>query len=219
MILETKNISKSFTDGKDKKLVLDKVNISIESGKTIGILGESGSGKSTLSHILVGQIGSDSGDVIYHGEKIQKPYKGLTRKNIQMIYQHPEVSFNPKKTIYYSLKEIYAIYKIDFNEKTLYEHMAQLGIYEEHIKRYPSQLSGGQLQRASIGRALLLKHEILTLDEATSMLDIISQAQILKILKNIQKKEKNTYIFISHDEKLCDIFSDYTYKIEKGEIR
>lgn len=217
MIIRTENISKTYYNSRKNEIIAIKsASIEIGKGQTIGILGRSGSGKSTLGQIIVGQIKKTSGKVYYNEKEIKYPYKGNDRKEIQILYQHPEVSFNPRLTLYKSLMEPYKLYGLEFSKEILIRDIQRFGLYEEHLNRYPGELSGGELQRAAISRILTVNPSFIVLDEPTSMLDVISQAQIMHILKDIQREKGTSYLFITHNKTLCKAFSDTIYIINEG---
>jgi peptide/nickel transport system ATP-binding protein len=213
MLINAENISFSYRDGHTVNHVLDDVCLSIECGETVGLLGKSGCGKSTLGQVLCGLRKPSSGAIIYNDERFTYPLKRQVRKEIQVLFQHPENSFNPRITIYRSLKEVYKLYSLPFSEAILYEMLAPFGIYEEHIRRLPVQLSGGELQRIALARVLLAKPKLIVLDEPTSMLDSISQAQIINMLMQIQRVSGMSYLFITHNEILCEYASNRIFTI------
>jgi len=146
------------------------------------------------------------------------PRKGKYRTKVQMIFQHAEVSFDPRQTLENSMAEIYRLRGMKYNFEILCGMAESFGIYPDQLKRYPQQLSGGELQRLAIARALLNEPEVLVLDEATSMLDVIIQAQIMKMLKTLQKERKLAYLFITHDRPLSQMMCDEILEIENGAI-
>ena len=221
MLISAENISFSYRNGNAVNHVLDAVNLSIKQGETVGLLGKSGCGKSTFGQVLCGLRKPSSGSIIYNDERLTYPLKNQVRREIQVLFQHPENSFNPRIKIYKSLKEIYKLYGLPFSEKLLYEMLEPFGIYEEHMHRFPIQLSGGELQRIALARVLLAKPKLIVLDEPTSMLDSISQAQIINMLMKIQKDLGISYLFITHSELLCEhasnrIFTIVDKKISEG---
>ncbi|MEG2286013.1 MAG: ATP-binding cassette domain-containing protein, partial [Eubacterium sp.] len=174
MGLKIEHVSHRYP-GQEKE-VLNDISMSLEEHQIMGLLGTSGSGKSTLGQIVAGLIRPMKGQVLYRGEVFKPlPQKEKKRRRIQMIFQHPEVSFNPKRSIASSMAEVYKLCGKVYSARVLHEMVEQFGIYPEQLKRLPAQLSGGELQRLAIARALLPEPDILILDEATSMLDVISQ--------------------------------------------
>ncbi len=140
------------------------------------------------------------------------------RRDIQILFQHPEVAFNPKLRIIDSLKEPYKLYRKSYQLDDIIADINALGLKEEHLYRMPSELSGGEQQRLALARVLAIKPTLLILDEPTSMLDVISQAMIIDILKAYQKTQSTSYLFISHDEALAKIFCDQIHYMANGEI-
>ncbi|MGP1367318.1 MAG: ABC transporter ATP-binding protein [Schwartzia sp. (in: firmicutes)] len=199
--------------------VLHQVNMEIARGEIVGLLGESGSGKSTLGKIIGGLLRPASGSVWFQGKRIEMPYRGELRRCIQMMAQHPETALNPRLKILRSLLEPYEIYRLPYEKKHLLAYLRQFGIYEEHIEKYPAQVSGGEIQRICLSRVLLLQPELLILDEATSMLDVISQAQIVRLLEEIHRQRGMAFLFITHDQRLAELFCHRIYRIEKGVVR
>ncbi len=168
--------------------------------------------------LIAGLIKQTKGDIIFEGKSINYPFKKNIRHQIQILFQHPDVAFNPKLKIIDSLKEAYQLYKKGYHESDIVDDIHELGLKEEYLYRYPSELSGGEQQRLALVRALTVKPKLLILDEPTSMLDMISQAMIMDILKKYQEKNQTSYLFITHNQALADIFSNRFYHIEKGEI-
>jgi peptide/nickel transport system ATP-binding protein len=207
-IVEAKNICKEYHTGmfsKKKQRVIDGVNLNIQRGTTFGLVGDSGCGKSTLARILLRLIPASRGQVFFNGEDIT----GITgnrlkliRRKMQIIFQHPESSLNPSMRILVNLLEPLSIQRIGTKKEqlwTIYKNLGLVGIDRGLLMRYPHEISGGEAQRIIIARALMLNAEFLVLDEPTSMLDVSVQAQIMNLLKSLQKQLGLTYLFISHD--------------------
>jgi peptide/nickel transport system ATP-binding protein len=218
MLISGENLSFSYRNGSTVNHVLDGVSLSIGHGETVGLLGKSGCGKSTFGQVLCGLRKPSSGAIVYNGKQLAYPLKRRVRQEIQVLFQHPENSFNPRIHIYSSLKEIYKLYGLPFSDKILYEMLAPFGIYEEHMHRFPIQLSGGELQRIAIARVLLARPKLIVLDEPTSMLDSISQAQIIHMLMNLQRDLGISYLFITHSEPLCEHASHRIFTIVDKKI-
>ena len=187
-----------------KVKAVDGVDIEIAKGETFGVVGETGSGKSTLGRLLLRLIEPTAGRIYFDGKDITK-MKGEAlkrfRRNAQMVFQDPHTSLNPRLTIAEILLEPLREHGIivDDPEAFLVEQLEMVGLGKQHLYRYPHELSGGQKQRVAILRAILLKPKFVVLDEPTSALDVSVQAQILNMLKDLQKKFNMTYMFISHD--------------------
>ena len=222
-MLEVKNISKFYSgrNGESKKVILNQCNLILKDRTVCGLMGESGSGKSTLAEIILGILAPDEGSILYQDEHINeftKAKKKQWRKSIQFISQRPESFFDPKMKLEDSLKEVFYIWKWPLDLSIIYEQLEAVSLSKNVLQRYPSQLSGGELQRLSICRALLVKPKILILDEATSMLDISVQAEILHMLKKLQKSKNLTYLFISHDYQVLKWMCDEIKVLKDGKI-
>ena len=214
MLIEVENLRKRY--GRAASYVIDGVSFSIGQGETIGIMGESGSGKSTIGQILAGLYPATEGSIRFCGTQLKLPYKKDVRSKIQILFQHPEVSFNPRMKLKESLREPYLLKKRPYEESEFLKYMERFGIYQEHVGRYPAELSGGELQRMALARAMLMEPKCLILDEPTSMLDMVSQAQMIRLLEQLQKETGVAYLFISHDRELCRKFCDRIHQLENG---
>jgi peptide/nickel transport system ATP-binding protein len=206
--LEVRHIAKTFESGvfaKKPKSVLKNISFKVHSGQTFGVVGESGTGKTTLGKIMAGIEKATTGEIFFRGESLaemtKQAFSGFQHK-VQMLFQDPEGSLNPKKTVQKSLDEILGLIKMQKGDRkiAITNILQTVGLSSEILGRYPSQISGGQNQRIALARILLLEPEIIILDEPTSSLDISVQAQILNLLKELQKQKNLTYIFISHDK-------------------
>lgn len=220
-MLEAINLRKAYRFGWLKKRslpVLESVSINIGKGEAVGIVGKSGSGKSTLALLLAGLLKPDSGQIYFDGQEILSPLKKDYRRQIQIIFQHPETSFNPLWTLERSLAEPFRLHKIPFSPEILLGEMRAVGLYAGHLRRYPSQLSGGELQRAAIARTMVLEPEFVVLDEPTSMLDTITQAQVIRLLQEIQRERGVAYLFVSHDLELAGLFCQRIYRLKDGKL-
>lgn len=212
-ILEAKNISKTFSSWFDTRRVeaLNNVSLTLVGGETLGLMGPSGCGKSTLVQILLRLIREDSGNVFFCGEDITN-LRGRAlrnfRRNVQLIPQRPEGYFDPRIRIGKSIFEPLNFFpELKSEASTRLELLLkQLSLTNALLERFPHQVSGGEIQRLSLCRALLLKPTVLILDEATSMLDISVQAQILHILRQIKAQYKLSYLFITHDQAVAKCF-------------
>lgn len=207
-MLEVEGISKKFVKGVVRRQTVEavrQVSFCVPEGRTLGIVGNSGCGKSTVARILLSLLTPDSGSVRIDGEDIfccDRKKAWARPKKIQMIFQHPESSLDPAKKIGYSLEEPMRIHRIgDKAERRerIRRLMDLVDLGEELLERHPRQISGGEAQRVMIARALTLEPKILILDEPTSMLDVSVQAQVMRLLKELQEKLGLTYVFISHD--------------------
>ena len=195
-----------FSKNNNTNKAVNDVNLNIYKGETLGLVGESGSGKSTLGKALIKLIKPTSGSILYKGQEITELEKDdlrKIRKNFQIIFQDPYSSLNPRKTVSQIISEPFIIHDKNLSEKTILEKTEYLlylvGLTTNDMKRYPHQFSGGQRQRIGIARALALEPEFIVCDEPVSALDVSIQAQIINLLKELQKKLNLTYLFISHD--------------------
>jgi oligopeptide transport system ATP-binding protein len=230
-ILEAKHLKKFFPIRKGLLLrhvgdvkAVDDISFSVQKGESLGLVGESGCGKSTLGRTLLRLYEPTSGEIIYKGKSINnlagKELKTI-RKNLQMIFQDPYESLNPRMTAANIVRESFRIHGIgngkDQMEKveTLFE---QVDLKKSQMNRYPHEFSGGQRQRISIARAIALCPDLLISDESVSALDVSVQAQIINLLKDLQKKLSMTYIFISHDLSVVEHFCDRIIVMYLGKI-
>ena len=199
-LLIIENISKSFTVDKNKELkALKNINIRLKKGECIGIVGESGCGKSTLARIIVGIEKKTSGKIIFDDKEID----GISKtKDIQIIFQNPLSSFNLRmKIIDYMWEPLRNYFKLSKKESIplIIKSLIDVGLDETALEKYPHEFSGGQLQRITIARAIIIKPKLIVCDEITSALDVSVQKQILELLKKLQKDLALSYLFIGHD--------------------
>ena len=219
-ILEVKNVHKRFTSKNVVVKAVTDVSFSVEQGQTIGIVGESGCGKTTLGRCIVRAYEASEGQVFYRtqaGEevdflKIDRKKMKEIRKEIQMIFQDPYSSLDPRMTVLDIIKEpLKANYpkmsKAEMDKKAT-EMAVKVGLNPSYLMRYPHAFSGGQRQRIGIARALVLNPRIIVCDEAVSALDVSIQAQVINLLKDLQKEFGLTYLFISHDLSVVEHISD-----------
>ena len=221
MEIETRNLTKIYKSGGQKRTDIPAVSdasIEIHKGETLGLFGDSGSGKSTLGQMLAGLTKPSSGEIICDGIPLVYPVKGALRRQIQILFQHPEISFNPVLPLIRSLREPYKLCGKDSGESSILKDIEKFGLHREHLYRTPGELSGGELQRAALARVLVLEPQLLILDEPTSMLDVITQAQIIHYLKDYQQRYGTSYLFISHDSCLVNAICDRMYGIQNGEV-
>lgn len=192
MLLEGKNITFGYTA---KKKILDKVNIAIQDGERVALVGPSGCGKSTLSKILGGYLKPESGEVLFDGKPL--PKEGYCP--VQLIYQHPEQAINPRWKLGRTLTEGW-----NPDQKIL----DAMGIESEWLSRYPAELSGGEMQRFCIARALGPETRFLIADEMSTMLDVITQAQIWNLVLKVIEERKMGLLVVTHNpelaEKICN---------------
>ena len=184
---------------------VDDVSFYVKKGETLGIVGESGCGKSTTGRLLMRLIEASDGSIIFEDKEITKMSKSELRKirrDIQMVFQDPYASLNPRHSVEQILEEPLIVHGIGTKEerrKRVQEMLEVVGLSSYHAKRYPHQFSGGQRQRIGIARALMTRPKLIIADEPVSALDVSIQAQVLNLMKDIQKEFRLTYIFIAHD--------------------
>lgn len=210
-MIELRNITKTYRKGKEKLLVLDNFSMTLHRGETIAVMGKSGSGKSTLARILLLLEKADSGEIVFDGHAAvgSKSFLLPYRRKVQYVSQRPESFFDPTRTLRTSVLAPAKIHHLEMPvaERRLGTLLDQVRINYSVLNRYPYQVSGGEIQRIAICRALLTEPAFLVLDEATSMLDVSVQAQILNILKELQREKNLGFLFISHDMAVVDWFT------------
>ena len=206
MLIEVQGLSKRYRPR--GPMVVVEVSFSIDRGETLAIFGDSGSGKSTIGQILAGIYPATAGEVRLDGQRLSYPLRGPARRRIQILFQHPIDS----------MREPYRLFHLPYTRQGLCDYLERYGIYEEHLDRFPAELSGGELQRLALARAMLMDPSFLVLDEPTSMLDVISQAQMIHLLQEIQQEREVGYLFISHDRALCERFCTAIRPLEGGRL-
>lgn len=218
-VMEAVSLTKRFR-GADKTwfTAVDHASLTLQRGRTLGLLGQSGSGKSTLGQMMVGLLRLDSGELFFHGERLSYPIRGQARRKIQILFQHPEVSFNPQLTLRQSLVEPFKLTGKPFDDGAILSVIEPFGLHAEHLSRYPGELSGGELQRAALARVTVLEPEMILLDEPTSMLDVITQAQMIDFLRRYQQQHQTAYLFITHSTALAKQFCDEIVNMENGRL-
>ena len=214
-ILEIRNLKKYFKVGAGQLHAVDDVTLSIARGTTLGVVGESGCGKSTLGRTILRLIEPTAGEIFFDGENITKVGRRRLkelRRDMQLIFQDPFSSLNPKLTISQAIDEALALtgkYR-DADERfaKVLELMETVGLDERLVNAYPHELDGGRRQRVGIARALAMDPKFIVCDEPVSALDVSIQAQILNLLRRLQKERGLTYIFITHDLSVVNYISD-----------
>jgi peptide/nickel transport system ATP-binding protein len=228
MLIKIENVNVHFPikAGLFKKLVghvkaVDDFSLKIMQGKTTALVGESGCGKTTLGKAIIQLVPISAGKVYFEEECIisdQKVDIHTIRENIQMIFQDPYSSLNPRMRVSELIQEGAIAHKKPLSTDALVELVSKVGLTGEMLNRYPHEFSGGQRQRISIARALAVLPEIFICDEATSALDVSVQAQILNLLRKIQKEENLTYLFITHDLGVVEYLADYIAVMYLGRV-
>ncbi len=218
-MLEIKNLNVSFKKGNKKIRVINDLSLNIPENNIVGLVGESGSGKSTIAKAIMGVI-NHSGKIIFRGEKIENRDLNFY-KNIQMIFQNSYGSLNPRLSIKKILEEPILNFKIVSRKAIpnfIKNLMKEVGLKEDIVQRTPEELSGGQLQRIAIARAISVNPKILIADEPMSGLDMSIKAQIVNLFMKLHGEKNFSILLISHDLNLIGFLSDYIYVIFKGEI-
>mgnify|MGYP000184564759 FL=1 len=222
-MLEAVEVSKKYwarSSGRQYD-VLQSCSLQIAAGEAVGLMGPSGCGKSTLARVLLRLLPTDSGRIIFQTQDVtqlsQKQLKPF-RQQVQFISQRPESFFDPLLQLGASLREPLHIFDLPDSSEIIEAALATVKLSPALLDRYPHQVSGGEVQRLSIARALLLKPKLLILDEPTSMLDISVQAQILQLLKNIRRQEQMAFLFISHDKAVINYMCDRQLYMQEGRI-
>ena len=230
ILLKVLNIKKSYTQKKflkkSVKIVLNDVSFSLEQGKCLGIIGESGSGKSTLGRIITGIEKADSGVVEFEGKNIHQKENRNVKNDVSIVFQNYVSSVNPRFSVAQIIAEPLIIgsqvnkSKIDKNkiDEEVKKLIKIVGLSEEFLERFPHELSGGQLQRVCIARAIVTKPKFILLDEAVSSLDVSTQVEILDLLQKLKKEYNLSYIFITHDLLTITYICDSVIFFKDGKI-
>lgn len=217
-MLEINNCCKSF----GSQTVLQNVSLNIPAGSIIGVSGASGIGKSTLAKILCGVMPPDAGEVSLDGKLLVSPKEAYDRKRglaIQMVYQQPYATLDPLQKIGAGLRELISYHRLTKNrqetEKLIADILAQMQLPDKILAHLPRQISGGEAQRVALARCLLLRPKLLILDEATSMLDVSTQANLLALVKAQMVPGGGAVLFISHDRALTEFYCDTVYEFDE----
>jgi len=215
VLLEIKDLKKHFRVGSESLKAVDGISLKIKRGETFGLVGESGGGKTTVGRMLVRLYESTSGKILYKGEDLFEAKRAKAQalyRRMQMIFQDPQASLNPRMIAGDIIAEGVDIHGLAPNKKArlkrVHELLESVGLNKEHANRFPHEFSSGQRQRVSIARALAVNPEFVVADEPVSALDVSIQAQILNLMKRLQKEKNLTYLFISHDLSVVKYISD-----------
>jgi len=227
-ILETKNLRKEFILSyfpKRSILACDDITLRIKEGEVVGIVGESGSGKSTLALCISRLIGIQSGKIFFENKEISNLNNSQMRpirKNIQLVFQDPYSSLNPRMKVKEIIAEGLITHKLfefkDEIQDSIISVLEKVGLSDNDLDKYPKDFSGGQRQRIAIARALAVKPKFLICDEPVSALDMSIQAQIINLLVNLKNENNLSILFISHDLSVVNFFCERVYVMQKGRI-
>jgi oligopeptide/dipeptide ABC transporter ATP-binding protein len=230
-LLEIRGLKKYFPVGgglfsrrKGEVRAVDGVDLAVEEGETLGLVGESGCGKSTLGRTLLRLIEPTAGEIVFQGKNLLKMSPRELRdmrREMQIIFQDPYASLNPRMRVGQIVGEGLEIHKLAAGRKKrdrVMELLNQVGLREEHYDRYPHEFSGGQRQRIGIARALAVNPKFIVADEPVSSLDVSIQAQIINLLQELQEKMHLTYFFISHDLRVVEHISHRVAIMYLGKI-
>lgn len=225
-LLEVKNLKQHFGSSSNPIKAVDGISFDVYEGETLGLVGESGCGKSTTGRSIIRLYDITDGQVIFkgkdiHASKSRQELKEFNRE-MQMIFQDPYASLNPRMTAGEIIAEGFDIHGLYKNKKERREHIGDLleavGLNREHANRYAHEFSGGQRQRIGIARALSLNPSFIIADEPISALDVSIQAQVVNLLKKLQKERNLTYLFIAHDLSMVKYISDRIAVMYRGRI-
>jgi oligopeptide transport system ATP-binding protein len=231
VLLEARGLYKTYTQTsgffvrKQRTIkALNNVSVSIKKGETLAIVGESGSGKSTLARCLLQLLSLDQGELYFKGKNLttlDQEGKKYLKRHIQMVFQDPYASLNPRMKISEILEEGLLIHDLGdkfSRDKKMRDMIKKVGLEVSDLNKYPHQFSGGQRQRIGIARALIVEPELVICDEPVSALDVSIQAQILLLLKDLQKELGLSYLFISHDLRVVRHMADNIAVMHQGKI-
>ena len=226
-MIELENVGKEYASGyfrRDKTVALQDVSFSVKRGETLGVVGESGSGKTTLARIMLMLTRPTAGKVWFDGKdltSLSREELRQVRPSMQIVFQDPDSSLNPRLPVGQSVAEPFCVWGCA-DRHEIGERVAGLlelvGLQPELAGRYPFELSGGQKQRVAIARALALDPAFLVTDEPTAALDLSVQAQVISVIRNVQKRMGLTLLFISHDLEVIRQVSDYTAVLHAGRL-
>ena len=214
-VLEVRHVKKFFGN----RLILDDINFTIDAGKCLGIVGLSGGGKSTLAKIIARLTDCDGGQILLCGNDITHSTGNAFYRNMQMIFQMPEDSFDPRRTLGASIAEPIKNFLGNDNLRGRVENLlTEVGLPVDYAKRYPREVSGGECQRVAIARAISVAPKLLICDEATSALDVTIQAQIIALIKKLCVERNIACLFITHDLSTLKKIADRVLELRGGKL-
>jgi ABC-type glutathione transport system ATPase component len=232
-LLEVQAVSKSYPSSSGPVLVVENVSFTIARGATLGVVGESGSGKSTVARMVLGLIEPTGGEVRFDGEVVAHAHGARLRwmrRRMQPVFQDPYAALNPRMRVEHILTETFQIHSALAGSEAhlprgskaqrarVGELIKSVGLDDSALSRYPHEFSGGQRQRINIARALALRPELLVLDEPVSALDVSVGAQIVNLLRNLQREHGMAYLFITHSMPLVRYLADRIVVMQRGRV-
>ena len=222
-LIEMKNLKKYFPMKKRQVLkAVEKVTMDIYKGEILSLVGESGSGKTTLGRTVSRLYTKTNGDILFNGKPVEEYGRKEFTKKVQMIFQDPQASLNPRMTVGDIIAEGIDLHKLASSKQERMEKVYKLleivGLNREHASRFPHEFSGGQRQRIGIARALAVDPEVLVCDEPISALDVSIQAQVVNLLKDLQRERNLTLLFIAHDLSMVKYISDRVAVMYRGKV-
>ena len=222
-LIEMKNLKKYFPMKKRQVLkAVENVTMDIYKGEILSLVGESGSGKTTLGRTVSRLYAKTNGDILFNGKPVEAYGRKEFTKKVQMIFQDPQASLNPRMTVGDIVAEGIDIHKLVSSKQERMEKVYKLleivGLNREHASRFPHEFSGGQRQRIGIARALAVDPEVLVCDEPISALDVSIQAQVVNLLKDLQRERNLTLLFIAHDLSMVKYISDRVAVMYRGKV-
>ena len=222
-LIEMKNLKKYFPMKKRQVLkAVENVTMDIYKGEILSLVGESGSGKTTLGRTVSRLYVKTNGDILFNGKPVEAYGRKQFTKTVQMIFQDPQASLNPRMTVGDIVAEGIDIHKLASSKQERMEKVYKLleivGLNREHASRFPHEFSGGQRQRIGIARALAVDPEVLVCDEPISALDVSIQAQVVNLLKDLQRERNLTLLFIAHDLSMVKYISDRVAVMYRGKV-